>query len=132
LPHRPDVRRQADRREALEDRGQGERRLQPRERRADAVVDAIAEREVLARAPREIEFVGTVEDGLVTVRGADERKDAVAGPDPAGPELRVARGAPSIALDGAVEAEELLDSLASGLRRAAEMLERRRALEERE
>ena len=55
LPRRRGARCQPDCREALQDRDEGERRLQPRERRADAVVDAVAEREVLRRIPREID-----------------------------------------------------------------------------
>ena len=69
-------------------------------------------RAATARADGKVELVGLVEDGLVAIRRADERKDAVAGPNPLARELRVARRAPAIPLHGTVEAEELLDGRA--------------------
>jgi hypothetical protein len=93
-------------------------------------VDAVAEREVLRRIPREIELVGPVEDQLVAVRGAEECEHAVARPDSLARERGVARRAPAIALNGAVEAEKLLDRRARGLRRPPDGRERGRALEE--
>ena len=98
----------------LDLRGEGEqlvqchRRDQTRERRSDAQVHARAERHVRARAiqPR---LVRRGEDVRVPVGGADDRCHLRAGPQVAPGERRRTTGDAVDQLDGAVEAQQLLD-----------------------
>src|SRR5947209_7551217 len=90
-------------------RGRGLGHLEPGQRRAEAVVDAAAEREVLRGAvAAEVEDVrGLAPLRGIAVGGPEAGEDEGAGGDRPVPDLHVAQGDPARHLDGAVVAEEL-------------------------
>src|SRR5262245_46718509 len=69
-------------REPPEERGDGHLGLDPRERRADAVVDAEAEGEVADVRAAEVEPLRIGELGRIMVRRADHQKDPIPFRDP--------------------------------------------------
>ena len=110
LPARFDGLVEAHGREALDHRAERRGRLDPRERSAEAEVDAVAERYMLHVIARHIELFGVAECGGIAVGGAEEQGDLLALSERVAIELDVlvrdhARGG----LHGAVVTQQLLD-----------------------
>src|ERR1700678_1357073 len=59
---------QAQAREALEQRSDRDRTFHPRQRRADAKVDTLAERQVIARLARDVETIWIIELRRIAIR----------------------------------------------------------------
>ena len=97
-------------REALGEFFEDDLGLEPRERGAEAEVDAVAEREVLVGVGAvEVDRVGVAEDGLVTVRGPEQEQQVrVLGEVGAG-DVRGAVGDALPGEDGRDEPQQLLD-----------------------
>ena len=83
--------------------------LEPRERRAEAVVAGPAEGEVAVVRPADVEPIGVREPLGVAVGRGHHRDDRLPLADRPAAELAVRRGEPGGVLDRALEAEELLD-----------------------
>ena len=96
-------------REALQYFFQRHPSLEPRERGAEAVVDAVAERELLADRPVDVETVAVGIAPVVTVGGPDEEQHGAACGHRPPVELHVARDVSADVRRGRLEAEDLLD-----------------------
>ena len=85
--------------------------LDPRERRADAHVDAAAEADVLCGVrPPDVEHVGLREDARVAIGGSEQQRDLLAPRDRDAGDLDTILEHPALEeLERRVEAEELLD-----------------------
>ncbi len=84
-------------------------RLEPRERRAEAEMDPLAERDVAQRGPSELKRVGVGIPALVAVGRCPEQQHALPLRDSDAAELDVARRHPRPRLHGREIAQELLD-----------------------
>ena len=105
----PGRRREHHPRQATAQRIQHRRHLQPRERRAQAVVHPRAEPEVRVAPPPHVQLGGIVEDLRVVRRGAEQGGDLRARGDVVPGDGRVAQGGALEQLQRRVEADELLD-----------------------
>src|SRR5207249_4938694 len=109
--------------EAPQERGQRDRRLEPRERGADAEVDPVPEREMAAVAAAEVEAVRLVEPLGIAVRGAREGEHEVARADGLAAQHDRPSCAAAKALDRAVVTEQLLDGARGESRVPSQALE---------
>ena len=96
-------------REASQQRPEGEVPLQPGERGAEAVVDAVSEGEVTGARTVDVEHLGIVVHALVVVRGRQADDDLGAGGDRHPAQFDRLDGVPERRVrDRGVEAQELL------------------------
>ena len=95
--------------DARQQLAQRDLRLEPRQRRADAVVDAHAEGDVAVVPAIEEELVGPREDGLVAVGRAQEDEEPGVGGNRPAAQRHLARRAPERRLEGGVVPQGLLD-----------------------
>ena len=70
--------RELEVRKPPEQDGERDAHFEPRQRRADAEMDAAAERDMIVGRPREIEPAGLGEDGGIAIGGAEQQADPVA------------------------------------------------------
>src|SRR5690606_23064986 len=70
-------RRQAQPRQPVEQRRNDRTQLHARQLLSDALVDAVPERELSPRRPADVERVGVIEAGRVTVGRPDEQLDGL-------------------------------------------------------
>src|SRR5215470_6974581 len=106
--------------EAVEERADPDRRLDSREARAEAVVGAEGEREVVRDLAREVEAVRVAEALGVAVHRAEEEVHHRAARDDRARDLRVVEHHAVVHLHRAVVAQELLDGVRGELRALAQ------------
>src|SRR3954468_9432371 len=83
--------------------------LEPGERRAEAVVDALAKREVALDFTRDVQLAGALPPALVAVGGPPQQHDRAADGDRLAVQLELGGRATDLVLDGRLEAQQLLD-----------------------
>src|SRR5262245_31489809 len=118
--------------EAVEERADPDRRLDACEARAEAVVGAEGEREVVRDLAREIEAVRVAEALGVAVHRAEEEVDHRCARNDHARDLRVVEHHAVVHLHRAVVAQELLDGVRGELRALAQKPQLVRVAEERD
>lgn len=107
---------EGERREACDQGPQPDLGLEPGETCPKAEVDALTEGHVThVRAP-DVQAVRIVEDCLITVRGGDHADDEGALRHRPARHLDVLSREPAHALDGRIEAQQLLDRIGNAIR----------------
>src|SRR5262245_18320827 len=90
---------------------------------AEAVVDAVTKRQVMISVAADVEAIGIRKRAWIPVRGAEEEKQSLRGPDLLPTQLHILRGHAGPRLDGRVVAEAFLQRLRHEAGRGAQSRE---------